>query len=327
MSLFATLILAVGVFATLALLIAALSGGGASRLQTRRLAGLRDRIAPDLGMATPAILAGSRGIALATNTRIDDVFGRLLPNPAQLARKLDRTGRDWTMGQYGMASAGVALILLLIGLFLGLPFLLALLPAVVGALLLPQWVLSMLIARRIAQFTQRFPDAIELLVRGLRSGLPIAETMAVVAQEVRGPVGQEFRGVTDRMRIGRTMDAALQETADRLEIPEFQFFVIAIAIQRETGGNLAETLSNLADMLRKRAQMKLKIKAMSSESKASAYIVGVLPFIVFGMIWMINQPYMARFFTDPRLMIVGAGGFLWMVLGAFIMSRMISFEI
>jgi tight adherence protein B len=106
--------------------------------------------------------------------------------------------------------------------------------------------------------------------------------MGVVGQEVDGPVGEEFRSVTDKMKIGRTLDAALQETADRLGTPEFQFFTITIAIQRETGGNLAETLGNLADVLRKRSQMKLKIKAMSSESKASALIVGALPFIVFG---------------------------------------------
>jgi tight adherence protein B len=184
-----------------------------------------------------------------------------------------------------------------------------------------------MITKRRTKFVMRFPDAIELLVRGLRSGLPISETMAVVALELPGPIGDEFRAITDRMRIGRSMDAALQDTADRIDIPEFRFFVIAIAIQRETGGNLAETLSNLAEVLRKRAQMKLKIKAMSSESKASAYIIGCLPFAVFGMIWMINQPYMARFFVDPRLMLVGGAGFVWMGLGAFIMSRMISFEI
>jgi tight adherence protein B len=109
-----------------------------------------------------------------------------------------------------------------------------------------------------------------------------------VATEVPGPVGEEFKLVTERIRIGKTMEDALQDTADRLNTAEFSFFVITLAIQRETGGNLAETLSNLADVLRKRAQMKLKIRAMSSESKASAYIVGSLPFIVFGMIYWIN---------------------------------------
>jgi tight adherence protein B len=129
------------------------------------------------------------------------------------------------------------------------------------------------------------------------------------------------------MKIGRTMEAALQETADRLGTPEFQFFVITLAIQRETGGNLAETLSNLADVLRKRAQMKLKIRAMSSESKASAYIVGSLPFVVFGLVWMINPNYMHGFFSDQRLEVAGIGGMVWMGIGAAIMAKMVNFEI
>jgi tight adherence protein B len=129
------------------------------------------------------------------------------------------------------------------------------------------------------------------------------------------------------MKIGRTMEAALQDTADRLGTPEFQFFVITLAIQRETGGNLAETLANLSDVLRKRAQMKLKIKAMSSESKASAWIVGALPFIVFILIWFINGKYMQTFFVDERLMIAGGGGLVWMGIGVFIMAKMVDFEI
>jgi tight adherence protein B len=165
------------------------------------------------------------------------------------------------------------------------------------------------------------------MVRGLRSGLPISETLGVVATEVPGPVGIEFRTVSDKMRIGRTMEAALQDTADRLGTPEFQFFVITLAIQRETGGNLAETLSNLADVLRKRAQMKLKIRAMSSESKASAYIVGSLPFVVFTLVWMINPTYMGHFFTDQRLTVAGLGGLIWMSIGGFIMAKMVNFEI
>ena len=183
-----------------------------------------------------------------------------------------------------------------------------------------------MIKRRVAKFTVRFPDAIELMVRGLRSGLPITETIAIVAEELPDPVGTEFRSVADKMRIGRTMDAALQETATRLGTPEFQFYVISLAIQRETGGNLAETLSNLADVLRKRSQMKLKIRAMSSESKASAWIVGSLPFIVFGLIWFINGQYMQNFFLDQRLIIAGCIGLVWMAIGAFIMSRMVNFE-
>jgi len=192
---------------------------------------------------------------------------------------------------------------------------------------LPHYVVGKLIKRRVAKFTARFPDAIDLMVRGLRSGLPISETLGVVADEIPGPIGEEFRTVSDKMKIGRSMEAALQETADRLGTPEFQFFVITLAIQRETGGNLAETLANLSDVLRKRAQMKLKIKAMSSESKASAWIVGALPFIVFILIWFINGKYMQTFFVDERLMIAGGGGLIWMGIGVYIMAKMVDFEI
>jgi tight adherence protein B len=192
---------------------------------------------------------------------------------------------------------------------------------------LPHMVVNFFIKRRTNQFNAKFPDGIELLVRGLRSGLPVTETLGVVAQEVPGPVGQEFKGIVERIKIGRTMEESLQETADRLGIPEFNFFCITLAIQRETGGNLAETLSNLSDVLRKRSQMKLKIKAMSSESKASAYIVGSLPFIVFIMIYTINPEYIGGFFIDDRLIVAGLGGLVWMSIGAFIMAKMVSFEI
>jgi tight adherence protein B len=192
---------------------------------------------------------------------------------------------------------------------------------------LPHVVVNSSIKRRLAKFNGKFPDGIELLVRGLRSGLPVAETLGVVATEIPGPVGEEFKAVVERMKIGRTMEESLQVAADRLGIAEFQFFVITLAIQRETGGNLAETLSNLADVLRKRAQMKLKIRAMSSESKASAYIVGALPFIVFGLIWWINPSYIGKFFIDERLIVTGLGGLVWMGIGVFIMAKMVSFEI
>jgi hypothetical protein len=135
----------------------------------------------------------------------------------------------------------------------GLPILLAVFIGLFVGIGLPHWIIGKLIKRRIAKFTARFPDAIDLMVRGLRSGLPISETLGVVADEIQGPIGDEFRTVSDKMKIGRTMEAALQDTADRLGTPEFQFFVITLAIQRETGGNLAETLPNLSDVLRKRA--------------------------------------------------------------------------
>jgi len=244
-----------------------------------------------------------------------------------LATRLDRTGKTWTLSQYVYSSIGLGLgVAVLVYLQSGAPMMALGIGLLVGAGL-PHMVVNFFIKQRTGQFNTKFPDAIDLLVRGLRSGLPVTETLGVVAQEVPGPVGVEFKGVVERIKIGRTMEESLQETADRLGIAEFNFFCITLAIQRETGGNLAETLSNLGDVLRKRAQMKLKIRAMSSESKASAYIVGSLPFIVFGMIWWINPEYLGGFFVDDRLIAIGLGGGVWMSMGAFIMAKMVSFEI
>ncbi len=304
------------------LLLLAFSGPSAEKARGRRLEALRVRHGVSGEVATQ-----QRGIAMQGDTKLDSYFTRLLPKPALLRQRLDQTGRTWTLGQYGMVSFGIVIVIVALMWFKGLPLALSVLVALVIGLGIPHKTISILIGRRVGQFTAKLPDAIELLVRGLRSGLPISETLNVVGQEVPGPVGVEFRAIGDKIKIGRTMDAALQETADRLGTPEFQFFVISLAIQRETGGNLAETLSNLAEVLRKRAQMKLKIKAMSSESKASAYIIGALPFIVFALIYMINDNYMQGFFHEQRLIIAGLGGMVWMSIGAFIMAKMINFEI
>jgi len=267
-------------------------------------------------------IAAARG-----DSALDSTFARLLPRPELLRKRIEMTGKTWSLGQYSSVSVGLAFSLFLILTLARLPFLLSLLVGLFVGIGVPYWVIGRMATKRQQKFILRFPDAIELLVRGLRSGLPISETIAVVGNEVPDPVGTEFRSAADKMRIGRTMEQALQETADRIKTPEIQFFVITLAIQRETGGNLAETLGNLAEVLRKRMQMKLKIKAMSSESKASAYIIGALPFIVFGLITYINPSYMGGFFTDPRLMIAGGCGGIWMGIGVFIMAKMINFEI
>ncbi|MBA4753119.1 MAG: type II secretion system F family protein, partial [Sphingopyxis sp.] len=238
-----------------------------------------------------------------------------------------RTGKNWTLTQYMFASMIMFVVATGGMLIVRAPFLMAGLIGLFIGLGLPYLVVGMLIKRRVAQFNARFPDAIDLLVRGLKSGLPVTETFQIVSQELPGPVGEEFKGIIERIRIGNTMEAALQETANMLGTPEFQFFCITIQIQRETGGNLAETLANLSDVLRKRAQMKLKIRAMSSEAKASAYIVGALPFFVFGVVWSVNPSYLAGFFYEERLIIAGLGGLVWMSIGAGIMAKMISFEI
>ena len=316
-------LIALGLMAVLTLGYLAFSGPSAAKESTRRLEALRDRHSDS---TVDKVEAQMRKAVAARKPQMHRIAGSE-SRIAALTLRLHRTGKGWTLAQYLYASLGLALtVTALIYLKSGAVLLSLGVGLLVGAGL-PHMVVNFFINKRGNAFTAKFPDAIELLVRGLRSGLPVTETLGVVASEVPGPVGEEFKLVTERIRIGKTMEEALQDTADRLNTPEFSFFVITLAIQRETGGNLAETLSNLSDVLRKRAQMKLKIRAMSSESKASAYIVGALPFMVFIMIWWVNPKYIGGFFTEDRLIVAGLGGLTWMSIGAFIMAKMVSFEI
>jgi tight adherence protein B len=317
------LLIAVGLLSFMVLGYLAFAGPSAAKEGARRLEAVRYRHSES---TTDKVEAQLKKAVAARKPKMHHIAGSE-SRVAALALRLHRTGKGWTLSQYAYASAGIALaITVLLFLKTGAAMLSLAIGLFAGAGI-PHMVVNFFIKKRNNAFTVKFPDAIDLLVRGLRSGLPVTETLGVVATEIPGPVGEEFKLVTERIRIGKTMEESLQDTADRLNTPEFSFFVITLAIQRETGGNLAETLSNLSDVLRKRAQMKLKIRAMSSESKASAYIVGALPFIVFGMVWWINPKYLNGFFTDERLIVTGLGGLVWMSIGAFIMAKMVSFEI
>jgi len=321
--------LAFGLFLLMSLMLGlgvmAFAGDPGAKKAAKRLEAIRERHTVTREAQAKAQMR--RIVSARSVNRLDSFAGRFVPKPAELRARLARTGKAWTIGGYAIACAVVALIVLLFGIVAGAPFLLVLFLALFAGAGLPHLVVGSMIKKRAAAFTARFPDAIDLLVRGLRSGLPVTESLGVVGREIPDPVGVEFRLIADKIRIGRTMEEALNEATQRLDTPEFQFFVITLAIQRETGGNLAETLHNLGDVLRKRAQMKLKIKAMSSEAKASAYIVGALPFIVAILVQMANPTYLAPFMTDTRLMIAAGGGLFWMSCGVFVMAKMVNFEI
>ncbi|GAA4643175.1 type II secretion system F family protein [Pontixanthobacter gangjinensis] len=323
MSIIQLLLVGAGLMALMVVGYTLLAGPSAAKEGQRRLEALRFRHSESADTKMESQLKKAIASRKPKRHQIAGSGSRL----DALALRIDRSGKKWTLAQYFYGSFGIALgIAVIIYLKSGAALLSLGIGLVIGAGL-PHLAVNFLIKKRTDSFNSKFPDAIELLVRGLRSGLPVTETLGVVGQELPGPVGMEFKGIVERIKIGRTMEESLQETADRLGIPEFNFFCITLAIQRETGGNLAETLSNLSDVLRKRSQMKLKIRAMSSESKASAYIVGALPFIVFGMIWWINPEYIGGFFEDDRLIATGLGGLLWMSIGGFIMAKMVSFEI
>jgi tight adherence protein B len=317
------LILAAGSMLVLIMVAIAFMGPNVSKATSRRLGVVKMRHSD----STDARVEQQMRKAVAARRPLIFADGQNISRTDKLRLRLAQTGKKWTVKQYLSASGAIAFTIMALLWLKGAPLYLAFFAGFLVGAGLPHMAISFLINKRVKQFTANFPDAIELLVRGLKSGLPVGETLNVVAKEIPGPVGVEFKMVTEKIKIGKTMEDALQETADRLGTAEFQFFVITLAIQRETGGNLAETLANLADVLRKRSQMKLKIRAMSSESKASAYIVGSLPFFVFGMVWTVNQKYLAGFFYEPRLIIAGIIGAVWMAIGVFIMAKMVSFEI
>ncbi len=291
----------------------------------RRISRFRQRFAPSKASRGDA----SRSILLEQNTSaMEELIRGLIPKPALLRERFSKTGRSITLTQYAAANGIIAVLGCLVFLVLfSMPFALSVLLGLLIGIVVPHIAVSRMIKDRLKKFTELFPESIDLIVRGLRSGLPVTESISNVGREIGDPVGVEFRTVADNVRIGKTLDEALWAAAKRLDTPDFKFFVISLAVQQETGGNLAETLGNLGDILRKRHQMKLKIKAMSSEGKASAMIVGALPFIMFGMLLFINYDYASILYTDPRAIMVALGGLTWMSLGVFIMSRMINFEI
>jgi tight adherence protein B len=242
--------------------------------------------------------------------------------------RLQRTGRTITLGQYLLfCFALTAIIGLALKFVIGLPAIAAVPAGFAVGFLIPHIAVGTMLKRRQDKFMRNFPEAIDLIVRGLKSGLPVTESIRVVGQEIVDPIGVEFRGIADAVKFGKPMVEALWAIEPRIDIQEFRFFITALSVQQETGGNLAETLENLSTVLRRRKQMKLKIKALSSEAKASAYIIGSLPFIMFGIILTMNYDYGSQLYKDIRGIYMLCGGFLSYSIGTAIMWKMVRFDI
>lgn len=196
-----------------------------------------------------------------------------------------------------------------------------------GCLGLPRWVLGMLTSMRHKKMTNQFADAIDVIVRGVKSGLPLTECLRIIAVESPQPLGGEFKNLTDNIQMGTTLERALQQFYKRVPIPEVNFFIIVLTIQAKSGGNLSEALGNLSSVIRQRRMMREKIKAMSSEAKASAGIIASLPFAVGFMVYLTTPSYIMELFIKPTgHMILFSGAFL-MFMGVMVMRRMINFDI
>jgi tight adherence protein B len=204
--------------------------------------------------------------------------------------------------------------------------LIILLAVFVVGLGLPRWVLGFLTARRKKKFTEHFATAIDVIVRSVKSGLPTNEALRIVAREATEPVGSEFNNLVESMKVGVTMDQALKRMMESMPTPEVGFFAIVMTIQGKSGGNLSEALGNLAFVLRDRKRLQGKIKAMSSEAKASAMIIGSLPPGVMGIVYLTTPSYISKLFTERSGNLMLAGCVIWMTMGIMVMRKMINFK-
>ena len=207
-----------------------------------------------------------------------------------------------------------------------MPWFVSLSAGLVVAYFLPGWFLSSLYKRRQKKFTREFANALDVIIRGVRSGLPIGECLQIIGREIPDPVGEEFRNLVEGQKIGLTLPELLQRGLQRMPTKEYKFFAIVLQIQQETGGNLADTLENLSTVLRERKQMRDKANALSSEAKSSAAIIGALPFFVMGGISAVNGEYMSVLFDTKAGHITMACGLGWMGLGIIVMRNMINFK-
>lgn len=324
------LILAGGVAVAVISLGLAVSGSGkrARSPLARRAETVRRRLRNSGEADVPAAPSVRRDDTEAARPALDRLVRRFLPRQTALRQRLEQTGHRISLGAYAVTGLVLAVaVMAILSWGLRQPIPLAVAVGVLFGVGMPHLVVNIMIRRRLTRFTALFPEAIDLIVRGIKSGLPVIESVAVVGREMADPVGIEFRRISDSVRFGQTIEDAMWETASRLNTPEFRFFVISLAVQRETGGNLAETLSKLSEILRRRRQMRLKIRAMSSEARASAMILGALPFILLGAIYLINPGYESMLFTDPRGRIALFAGLGIMTTGILIMRKMVRFEI
>jgi tight adherence protein B len=209
----------------------------------------------------------------------------------------------------------------------GTPWFVAAGAGFVGFLGFPRWFLGFLRKRRQNTFLNDFADAIDVMVRGLKAGLPVSEAMKIIASETRAPVGPEFSEVVEGQRIGITIDQGIMRMVDRMPLAEVNFLAIVMTIQSKTGGNLSEALSNLSRVLRDRKKMKQKIRAISQEAKSSAAIIGSLPFLIMAAMTMLNPNYLNPMFETEvgNMLLIGSG--TWMTIGILVMRKMINFEI
>lgn len=281
------------------------------------------------GTATKRGNDGGRDIAQRRKQIVDslkELEARDKTKKVTLEAKIAQAGLNWSKPKFFVFS-GISCVVVALLLLLATGNILYVVPgAAIGGFGIPNWTVSFLRKRRITKFIDEFPNAVDVIIRGVRAGLPLGDCLRVIANEAQEPVRGEFRAIVEAQALGLSAGEAVERLVERVPVAEANFFAIVIAIQQKSGGNLSEALSNLSRVLRDRKKMKQKIKAMSSEAKASAGIIGSLPFIVTLLVYFSSPKYIELLWTTSTgRVVLGISGF-WMFIGIAMMRKMISFD-
>jgi tight adherence protein B len=243
-----------------------------------------------------------------------------------LSTRIAQAGLKWSNRQFVIISVVLGSVIFLGVLVTGLGLLAAAALGFAGAFGLPRWMLAFLKKRRESKFLDGFPDAVDVIVRGIKAGLPLLDSLKVITVDSPEPVKSEFRAIVETQAIGMPLGEACAKLYDSIPLPEANFFGIVISIQQRAGGNLSEALGNLSRVLRDRKKMKAKIQAMSMEAKASAGIIGSLPIAVMTLVWITSPQYISLLWTEPLGRLMLAASAIWMFMGVMVMKKMINFD-
>lgn len=246
---------------------------------------------------------------------------------APIRLQIMRSGLSIPLRRFWVISAAIGIVMFLVPLMLDLPLYIGILSGIAGLLGLPRWFLGLLARRRQKAFLEGLADAVDVMVRGLKAGLPLSDAMRVIASEAPQPIGPEFMQLVEGQRLGITLEQGLERMYERIPLPEVSFLGIVISIQSKAGGNLSEALGNLSRVLRERKKLAGKVRSMSQEAKSSAAIIGALPFFILGALFVLNPQYMDPLLdtTAGHLLLIGCG--VWMLTGILVMRKMINFDV
>jgi tight adherence protein B len=275
--------------------------------------------------------ASARGATKSRREQVEESLKELelrkrrSKNPA-LPVRLTQAGLSWSTRQFYVTSATLALCAIGGALLVGGGVVASVVLGLAAGLGLPRWILGFLKKRRERRFLNIFPDAVDVIVRGVKAGLPLGDCLKIIANESQEPVRSEFRSIVEIQTIGMPMGEACLKLYDSVPLPESNFFGIVVSIQQKSGGNLSEALGNLSRVLRDRKRMQAKIKAMSMEAKASAAIIGALPPVVMVLVYVTSPNYIELLWTTPVGRMMLAACVLWMMMGVFVMKKMINFD-